>query len=168
MWSSRGLLLTGYEHLSPKRRVRFAAALSAEDPINEIAAAHAVKERLLLSESEPHLIRHRLFQISAAAARAEMDVTTSLARTIDTWWPAVLVALTEDVTNARTEGFNHIKQPNGSGAGSPTWTITEGAAWSTSPSPEGAEQQHESSTHPPMPIATYLALADEPEILEAV
>jgi len=34
--------------------------------------------------------------------------TTRLAHTIETWWPAILVALTERVTNARTEGFNRI------------------------------------------------------------
>ncbi|WP_139142614.1 transposase, partial [Humibacillus sp. DSM 29435] len=63
VWASRGLLLTGYEHLSVRQRARFNAALAAEDPTNEIAAAHAVKERLrlLLGECEPHLIRARLF-----------------------------------------------------------------------------------------------------------
>lgn len=120
VWAARGLLLTGYEHLSPKQRARFAAALTAEDPTNEITAAHAVKERLrlLLSESEPHLIRRRLFAFYDAAARADMDETTRLARTIAAWWPAVLVALTEDVTNARTEGFNRIiKQTKRVGCG---------------------------------------------------
>jgi transposase len=37
-----------------------------------------------------------------------MDETTRLATTIETWWPAIQVALTEQVTNARTEGFNRI------------------------------------------------------------
>ena len=41
-----------------------------------------------------------------------------MATTIDTWWPAVFVALTEDVTNARTEGFNRIiKQTKRVGCG---------------------------------------------------
>ncbi|TQM64104.1 ISL3 family transposase [Humibacillus xanthopallidus] len=120
VWASRQLLLTGYEHLSPKQRARFQAALAAEDPTNEIAAAHAVKERLrmLLAEHEPHLIRRRLYDFYDAAARADMEETTRLATTIDTWWPAVLVALTEDVTNARTEGFNRIiKQTKRVGCG---------------------------------------------------
>ncbi|MFF9049472.1 transposase, partial [Streptomyces parvulus] len=52
------------------------------------------------------------------AARADMEETSRLATTIDTWWPAVLVALTEDVTNARTEGFNRIiKQTKRVGCG---------------------------------------------------
>ncbi|WP_139142756.1 transposase, partial [Humibacillus sp. DSM 29435] len=69
-------------------------------------------------ECEPRLIRARLFDFYDAAARAEMEETTRLARTIETWWPAVLVALTEDVTNARTEGFNRIiKQTKRVGCG---------------------------------------------------
>ena len=93
-----------------KQKARFNAALAAEDPTNEIAAAHAVKERLrlLLAEHQPHQIRRRLYDFYDAAARADMEETSRLATTIDTWWPAVLVALTEDVTNARTEGYNRL------------------------------------------------------------
>lgn len=63
VWASRQLLLTGYEHLTVKQKARFNAALAAEDPTNEIAAAHAVKERLrlLLAEHQPHQIRRRLY-----------------------------------------------------------------------------------------------------------
>ncbi|AGG65570.1 transposase [Corynebacterium callunae DSM 20147] len=39
VWASRQLLLTGYEHLTVKQKARFNAALAAEDPTNEIAAA---------------------------------------------------------------------------------------------------------------------------------
>jgi transposase len=120
IWANRQLLLTGYEHLSPKQRARFKATLAAEDPTTEIGAAHAVKERLrlLLAEHEPHLIRRRLYDFYDAAASAHMDESTRLARTIEAWWPAVLVALTEDVTNARTEGFNRIiKQTKRVGCG---------------------------------------------------
>jgi transposase len=47
-----------------------------------------------------------------------MPETTRLANTIQTWWPAILVALTEQVTNARTEGFNRIiKQTKRVGCG---------------------------------------------------
>ena len=43
-----------------------------------------------------------------------MEETTRLARTIETWWPVVRVALTEDVT----EGFNRIiKQTKRVGCG---------------------------------------------------
>ena len=47
-----------------------------------------------------------------------MPETTRLAQTIQTWWPAILVALTEDASNARTEGFNRIiKQTKRVGCG---------------------------------------------------
>ena len=120
MWANRQLLLTDDEHLSPTQRARLTATLAADDPTNEIGAAHAVKEhlRLLLGEHEPHLIRRRRFDFYDAAASAHMDETTRLAKTIEAWWPAVLVALTEDVHNARTEGFNRIiKQTKRVGCG---------------------------------------------------
>ena len=110
VWTHRQLLLTGYEHLSSKQVARLRATLANEDVTNEIGAAHAVKERLrlLLAESDPALIRARLFDFYNAAADSHMEETTRLAKTIETWWPAILTALTEDVTNARTEGFNRI------------------------------------------------------------
>ncbi|EME36932.1 Mobile element protein [Kocuria palustris PEL] len=75
VWASRQLLLTGYEHLTVKQKARFNAALAAEDPTNEIAAAHAVKERLrlLLAEHQPHQIRRRLYDFYDAAARADIE-----------------------------------------------------------------------------------------------
>ena len=64
-------------------------------------------------------LMRRLYEFYDAAARADMEETSRLATTIDTWRPAVLVALTEDVTNARTEGFNRIiKQTKRVGCGS--------------------------------------------------
>ena len=63
-------------------------------------------------------IRWRLADFYDAALDAAMPETTRLASTIQTWWPAILVALTEDVTNARTEGFNRIiKQTKRVGCG---------------------------------------------------
>ena len=110
VWVNRRMLLTGADHLSVKQWDRLEATLAAEDPTGEIGAAWAVKERLrmLLAESEPDRIRRRLYDFYNAAADAHLDEATRLARTIETWWPAVLVALTHGVTNARTEGFNRI------------------------------------------------------------
>ena len=109
-WAHRQLLLTGYEHLSTKQVARLQTTLAAEDTTNEIGAAHAVKERLrlLLDASDPPVIRARLFDFYNAAADSHMAETTRLATTVQTWWPAILTALTENVTNARTEGFNRI------------------------------------------------------------
>src|SRR3954463_9962697 len=63
---------------------------------------------MLLANSEPTQIREALWRFYAAAAAADMPEATRLASTVETWWPAILVALTEDVANARTEGFNRI------------------------------------------------------------
>jgi transposase len=120
VWVNRRLLLTGADHLTVKQWARLNAMLERCDPTNEIGAAWGVKERLrlLLAESEPSRIRWRLADFYDAAHDAAMPETTRLATTIQTWWPAILVALTEQVTNARTEGFNRIiKQTKRVGCG---------------------------------------------------
>jgi transposase len=110
VWAHRRMVLTGGDRLSARQIKRLKAVLRTDDPTGEIGAAWAVKERLrmLLTEHDPDRIRHRLWQFYDAAARADIPETTRLATTIETWWPAVLVALREDVTNARTEGFNRV------------------------------------------------------------
>jgi transposase len=120
VWVNRRLLLTAAEHLSPKQWARLHRMLDNHDPTNEIGAAWGVKERLrmLLAESEPSKIRRRLAAFSDAAIDAQLPEATRLAETIQTWWPAILVALTEDASNARTEGFNRIiKQTKRVGCG---------------------------------------------------
>ena len=120
VWVNRRLLLTGADHLTAKQWARLNATLERCDPTNEIGAAWGVKERLrlLLNESERSKIRWRLADLYDAALDAAMPENTRLAKTIQTWWPAILVALTEEVTNARTEGFNRIiKQTKRVGCG---------------------------------------------------
>ena len=120
VWVNRRLLLTGADHLTAKQWARLNATLQRCDPTNEIGAAWGVKERLrmLLAESQPSKIRWRLADFYDAALDANMAETTRLAKTIQAWWPAILVALTEQVTNARTEGFNRIiKQTKRVGCG---------------------------------------------------
>jgi transposase len=120
VWVNRRLLLTGADHLSAKQWRRLGAMLDANDPTGEIGAAWGVKERLrmLLKESEPSKIRWRLADFYDAAIDAAMPETIRLAKTIETWWPAILVALTHQVSNARTEGFNRvIKQTKRVGCG---------------------------------------------------
>jgi len=120
LWVNRKLLLTGAEHLSAKQWRRFTTMLHEHDPTGEIGAAWAVKERLrmLLAEHEASRIRWRLADFYEAAIDADLPEATRLAGTIQTWWPAILVALTERVSNARTEGFNRIiKQVKRAGCG---------------------------------------------------
>ena len=117
---NRRLLLTAAEHLSAKQWKRLGRMLDEHDPTNEIGAAWGVKERLrmLLAESEPSKIRRRLADFYDAAIDAQLPEATRLADTIQTWWPAILVALTENASNARTEGFNRIiKQTKRVGCG---------------------------------------------------
>ncbi|MET0516868.1 MAG: transposase [Nitrospiraceae bacterium] len=108
------------EHLSPRQWARLHRMLDDHDPTNEVGAAWGVKERLrmLLAESEASKIRRRLADFYHAAIDAQLPEATRLAETIQTWWPAILVALTEDASNARTEGFSRIiKQTRRVGCG---------------------------------------------------
>src|SRR5829696_7434737 len=110
VWVNRRLLLTGAEHLSVKQWKRLGGMLDSCDPTKEIGAAWGVKERLrlLLKERQPSKIRRRLADFYDAALDAAMPESSRLAQTIQTWWSAILVALTHDVSNARTEGFNRV------------------------------------------------------------
>jgi transposase len=120
VWVNRRLLLTGAEHLSTKQWHRLWHCFDRSDPTKEVQAAWAVKERLrlLLAEHEPSKIRWRLADFYEAVIHAKLPEATRLAGTIQTWWPAVLTALLNDVDNARTEGFNRIiKQTKRIGCG---------------------------------------------------
>jgi transposase len=120
IWVNRRLLLTGGEHLSSKQWNRLWQSFDTCDPTKEIQAAWAVKERLrlLLREREPSKIRWRLADFYQAAIDAQLPEATRLASTVQTWWPAILTTLLNDVHNARTEGFNRIiKQTKRAGCG---------------------------------------------------
>jgi transposase len=94
--------------------------VAPRDPTKEIQAAWAVKERLrlLLKQREPSKIRWRLADFYEAAIDAHLPEATRLAKTVEAWWPTILIALTHDVSNARTEGFNRIiKQTKRVGCG---------------------------------------------------
>jgi transposase len=120
IWVNRRLLLTGVEHLSRKQVDRLWRSFDSCDPTKEIQAAWAVKERLrlLLKQREPSKIRWRLADFYEAAIDAHLPEATRLAKTVETWWPAILIALTHEVSNARTEGFNRIiKQTKRVGCG---------------------------------------------------
>jgi transposase len=62
----------------------------------------------VLAEHEPSKIRRRLADFYDAAIDPWLPEATRLAETIQTWWPAILTALTDNASNARTEGFNRI------------------------------------------------------------
>ncbi len=109
-WAHRRLLLSAGDRLTQRQMDRLFDVLETDDPNNEIGAAWGCKERLrmLLAERDPDQVRRRLWDFYQACATADMDETTRLATTIETWWPHILVFLQLGVTNARTEGFNRI------------------------------------------------------------
>jgi transposase len=120
MWVNRQLLLLGANRLSAQQRERLIAILNTADPSGDLRAAWQVKEqlRMLLAEHQPSRIRGRLADFYEAAVDPGIPETIRLAKTIQAWWPAILVALTENVTNARSEGFNRIiKQTKRVGCG---------------------------------------------------
>jgi transposase len=110
-WAHRRMLLTAGDRLSKRQLARLARVLATDDPTNEIGAAWGCKEllrQLLDAPAEPGEIRHRLWRFYDACATADMPETTRLAGTIQTWWPAILVAIQTSTTNARTEGYNRL------------------------------------------------------------
>ncbi len=60
------------------------------------------------SGHHPSEIRHRLYTFYRWCADADTAELTTLAETIETWWPAIEVFLTTGLTNARTEGTNRL------------------------------------------------------------
>lgn len=119
-WAHRRMLLTAGERLSSRQLARLQYVLAVDDPTEEIGAAWACKERLRqpLPARGHDRISQALRRFYDACAAADTPKTTRLATTVETWWPALLVALEYDITNARTEGFNRvIKQVKRVGCG---------------------------------------------------
>lgn len=120
VWVNRQLLLTGADHLSAKQLTRLEITLAATDPTDEIGAACAVKERLrlLLAESQPSKIRWRPRRLLRSRDRCRHGRDDPARQDGPDLVGAILVAFTEQVHNARTEGFNRIiKQTKRVGCG---------------------------------------------------
>jgi transposase len=120
VWANRRLLLRGGERLSARALRRMWNGCLDNDPTGQILTAWIAKEELrrLLHAAgrggHRHEINARLYAFYTWCADANIPELTTLAETIETWWPAVLVFLQTEITNARTEGFNrqikHIKR----------------------------------------------------------
>jgi transposase len=94
------------------------------DPSTEILTAWIAKEELrsLLALARTGASRGetaaRLYRFYAWCAQADIDELTTLATTVETWWPAILTFLDTGITNARTEGLNRlVKQSKRSACG---------------------------------------------------
>jgi transposase len=113
-WANRRRLLTGSERLSPKAFATMWNSLIDSDPSAQILTAWIAKEQLrkLLAlartDTTRNQIASRLHAFYHWCASAEIDELTTLATTVETWWPAIEAFIHSGVTNARTEGINRL------------------------------------------------------------
>jgi transposase len=113
-WANRRLLLRGHERLSQRALARMWNGCIEHDPTGQILSAWIAKEELralcALAATGGHRdqIRRQLWAFYSWCADAEIPELTTLAQTIETWWPAIEVFLTTGLTNARTEGTNRL------------------------------------------------------------
>jgi hypothetical protein len=84
------------------------------DPSGQILSTWIGKEELralcatATRGGPPGEIRDRLHTFYQWCADGQIPKLTTLAETIETWWPAVEVFLTTGITNAQTEGTNRL------------------------------------------------------------
>lgn len=123
-WANRRRLLSGQQRLTQKSFSAMWNGLIDSDPSAQILTAWIAKEELrsLLALARTGASRFeiaaRLHTFYAWCARADIDELTTLATTVETWWPAILAFLNTGITNARTEGLNRlVKQSKRSACG---------------------------------------------------
>jgi transposase len=123
-WANRRRLLTAKERLSTTAFTTMWNSLIDSDESNQVLTAWIAKEELrsLLAlartGAQPNQIRQRLYAFYHWCATANIDELSTLAGTVETWWPAIEAFLDSGVTNARTEGINRlVKQVKRSACG---------------------------------------------------
>jgi hypothetical protein len=105
-WANRRLLLRGHERLSQPALARMWNGCVDHDSTGEILTAWIAKEELralcALAATGGHRedIARRLWAFYSWCADADIGELTTLAQTIETWWPAIEVFLTTGLTNA--------------------------------------------------------------------
>jgi transposase len=113
-WANRRLLLRGRERLSQAALARMWNGCVDHDPTGQILTAWIAKEELRAlcatagRGGHPGVSRARLDTFYSWCADADIPELTTLAETIETWWPAIEVFLTTGLTNAKTEGTNRL------------------------------------------------------------
>ena len=113
-WANRRLLLRGREHLSERALARMWNGCADHDSTGQILSTWIAKEELralcatAARGGHRHEINRRLWVFYRWCADAQIPELTTLAQTIETWWPAIEVFLTTGITNARTEGTNRL------------------------------------------------------------
>ena len=113
-WANRRLLLPARERLSDRALARMWNGCIDHDPTGQILTAWIATEELrtlcalAARGGDPAEVRRQLWAFYSWCADARIPELTTLAETIETWWPAVLVFLQTGLTNARTEGTNRL------------------------------------------------------------
>jgi transposase len=86
----------------------------SQEATGELLATWIAKEELryllalALARPARSEISNRLFAFYDWCARAGVPEVTTLARTIDAWWPQILAFIDTGITNARTEATNRM------------------------------------------------------------
>jgi len=113
-WANRRRLLTGRERLSQRNITKMWNTIYDEDPSAQILSVYIAKGELrtVLSTvrcgGDPHRTRHRLHRFLSWCIDSKIPELITLARTVDTWWPAINAFVLTGITNARTEGYNRL------------------------------------------------------------
>jgi transposase len=113
-WANRRRLLRARERLTQQQFTRMWDEILAQEATGELLAAWIAKEELryLLALARTHAARSeisgRLFAFYDWCARADVPEVTTLAKTIEAWWPQILAFIDTGITNARTEANNRL------------------------------------------------------------
>jgi transposase len=113
-WANRRRLLRGRERLSDQAYARMWEEILAQEATGQLLAAWIAKEELryLLALARMNAPRSevssRLFAFYDWCARAAVPEVTTLAKTIEAWWPQILAFLGTGITNAATEANNRL------------------------------------------------------------
>jgi hypothetical protein len=114
-WANRRPLLRGRDRLSQAGLTRMWNGCDDHDPTGQILKARIAKEELralcatAATGGHTDHIAHRLWAFYRWCADADIPDLTTLAETIETWWPAIEVFLITGLTNARTERTTPIQ-----------------------------------------------------------
>jgi transposase len=113
-WANRRRLLRARERLTSQQFTRMWDEILSQEATGELLAAWIAKEELryLLALARQHPprseISNRLFAFYDWCSRADVPEVTTLARTIEAWWPQILAFIDTGITNAATEATNRM------------------------------------------------------------
>jgi transposase len=113
-WANRRRLLRARERLTSQQFNRMWEEILTQEATGELLATWIAKEELryLLAVARQQAprseISNRLFAFYDWCARADVPEVTTLARTIEAWWPQILAFINTGITNARAESTNRM------------------------------------------------------------